>query len=75
METSWLPLVILGAYAFCGVFVTLVMATIVDLEGGDIDAEALTTISIFWPFVMPDLMFRLVMRRWFGDNTHRRRRL
>jgi hypothetical protein len=62
----------LGGYVAAGVFVTLVLNALALLEGWDMDAEGMTAASLFWPFCMPDLVFRLWAGRWFGERRRAR---
>jgi hypothetical protein len=70
--TVGLLLLWLGGYVAAGVFVTLVIHALAVLEGWDMDAEAMTGVSLFWPLCLPDLLFRLWAGRWFGRQRARR---
>jgi hypothetical protein len=55
----------IATYILLGVFITLTVHKLRMEESNDTNADALTAISMFWPIMIPDLMFRLVVGRWF----------
>jgi hypothetical protein len=55
----------IAGYILLGVAMTLTVHKLRMKEGNDTNADALTVISMFWPIMIPDLLFRLVVGRWF----------
>jgi hypothetical protein len=55
------------AYFLFGLFLGFVVHELTFLEGKDVSAEALTSITMFWPFALPDIIFRLLAGRWFSE--------
>lgn len=56
-----------SAYFFSGMFLGLVVGELKRFEGTNVSAEALTAITMFWPFAVPDVLIRLLSGRWFAE--------
>lgn len=57
------------AYVLAGVLVALMTDRLSrNITKWGINAEGLTAISMFWPMYLPDLLYRLIAGKYWGET-------